>query len=138
MSRHTDAPFENMRRQLEVAVEQILDEMSDQRANYAVPDSGTAVDLIRAQAAVEESSPWRVWRTMALRHLLPIHWMVSRLTTPQARLSDVELATMKKRLRDVLGYSMLGLIMVQDEEQRRHGEDRSKDGREKAEATGSN
>lgn len=109
--------FEAFRHYLDDAVTQLLIEMHDQQVAYAVP-ADDVTELIRAVAELQGVSPWAVWEAWALRHALPVHRMVQQLSvgpTPLPHDTVVDMGSLRKRLRDLLGYCVLGLVLAERE-----------------------
>jgi hypothetical protein len=105
------APFEKLRQYLDEAVGQLVTDMRDQQIAYAVPaDELTA--LVESVAAVRHETVWDVWETWALRHVVPIHIVVERQTT-LGTISESDKTVLRKRLRDALGYCILGLLLIE-------------------------
>lgn len=99
--------FEDLRKFLSTAVDQLLVDMQQQSVDYALADKQDALELLRRVAKVQEMSSWHVWEAWALRHALPIHDMVPA----------PDVTVMRKRLYDLLGYCVLGLLMCEKEQQ---------------------
>ncbi len=106
------APFERVRAFLDQAVQQLTAEMVSQQARYLVPD-GDILALVKAVAAVEGRTPWQVLRSWALRHAIPVNGLFDR----SCRLTSAELEIVAARLRDLLGYVVLGLVVCEEEEE---------------------
>jgi hypothetical protein len=107
------APFEALRQYLLDAVEQLLHEMADQQVRYLIP-AGDALRLLERVADLKARSPWHVWEAWALRHALPVHDLVE--ASQEDPLTPEQRAIMKSRLRDLLGYALLGLVLVEKAE----------------------
>lgn len=107
----TDAAFETLRKYMTEAVEQLTREMAGQQTDYCVP-SDDVVALIRSVAAAQDTSIWQTWESWALRHAIPVHRIVRHAIMLDDELPPSDLAIMEKRLRDLLGYAILGLVMA--------------------------
>lgn len=99
------APFEELRKYLTQAVDQLLQEMAAQQIAYAVP-SDDVVQLLRRVALVQDRTVWQEWESWALRHAIPVHDFIKR-----GPLTEAEQRVIHKRLMDLLGYCVLGLVM---------------------------
>lgn len=99
-----DAPFETMRKLFQDAADQLAVNLSDQRENY--PMAGDVLALIDAVAERMGTGPWTVWQSWVLRHWIPVEE-----TLDQPVLTQKEYAALEKRLRDMLGYCVLGLAL---------------------------
>lgn len=98
-----DAPFEAMRKLFQDAADQLAQNLAEQRENY--PMAGDVLALIDAVAARSDLTPWKVWQSWALRHWIPIETILAKGDRPGDR------AALEKRLRDMLGYCVLGLAI---------------------------
>lgn len=116
------APFEALRRYAADAVDQLVQDMAAQNVAYCVPETD-ALALLRAVAAVRHESPWATWESWALRHAIPVHEIARRLmpddyvrtSTGGAGPSADERRVLQARLRDLLGYCILGLVLAESE-----------------------
>lgn len=104
------APFEAFRKYLDDAVAQLTKEMAEQQVAYAVPPTDDITALMRACAKAEGRTVWQTWRSWALRHLVPVQWVIDRSA---GELTDADLQVLNKRLRDLLGYVVLGLTLCE-------------------------
>lgn len=105
------AHFEKLRQYLDEAVAQLKTDMADQSIAYAVP-ADDVLALIKAVAQRQKASPWTVWEAWELRHEIPVHDFVRR---DGGRLTSAERIALRKRLRDMLGYVILGILMTEDQ-----------------------
>ncbi len=113
----TPASFEELRKFIEQAADQLLTEMKMQQANYLVP-APNVLALMEQTAAVRGESVWDTWESWALRHAIPIHDIVKRggyLDGMGGWILERDRVVMEKRLRDVLGYVVLALVMCAKE-----------------------
>lgn len=107
------ASFEDLRRYVTDAVTQLIEELADQRINYAVP-ADNVLALLEQTATVRSEPVWSVWESWALRHAIPIHELVEvSLVCGADGLEAEQVDVMRKRLRDLLGYCVLGLVLCE-------------------------
>src|SRR4051812_1522217 len=108
------AHFEKLRQYLDEAVAQLKTDMADQSIAYAVP-ADDVLALIKAVAKRQGVSPWAVWEAWELRHEIPVHDFVRRARmldqNDGGELTAVDRIALRKRLRDLLGYVILALVM---------------------------
>lgn len=98
--------FEALRQYIQAAAEQLISNMAQQQVNYLVP-AQNILALIDATARVQGTSSWSVWESWALRHAIPVHEAIKQEKT------DTD--AMQSRLRDLLGYCILGLVLTERE-----------------------
>lgn len=105
------AAFEHLRQYLDDAVNQLLVDMKDQAIAYAVP-TNDIVELVKAVAERLNQHPLMVWQSWDLRHQIPIERFSARANNV-VPLADFEVKALRKRLRDRLGYTILGLVLTE-------------------------
>lgn len=92
--------------------------MQAQQANYLVP-ADNVVRLIERTADASGLSEWQVWEAWALRHAIPVRDLVRKWAHDRDVVlvlhDDADVQVMQKRLRDLLGYCVLGLVMCDRE-----------------------
>lgn len=98
------ASFEALRGYLQTAVDQLVVDLQAQQVNYVVPGDNVLA-LLERVGHVQGRGFWDEWESWALRHAIPIHDLIQG---PSLGLADIE--TLRKRLNDVLGYCILGLV----------------------------
>lgn len=104
------ATFERFRAFAEQAVTQLVQEMAEKRSGYPMrQDADDVLALVKHVATVQGLSPWLVWETWALRHAVVVHQLV-----PTDASQAVNTAAMRKRLMDLLGYCVLGLLLADE------------------------
>jgi hypothetical protein len=103
------ASFEAMRLFLQQAADQLAKDLEQQRLNY--PMSGDVLSLLDRVAHVTGMSVWEVWRSWALRHALPVDSLIDKGAVDTWTPDDHR--AMAARLRDLLGYCVLGLTICE-------------------------
>lgn len=101
------ATFERFRAFADEAVTQLLQEMAEKRLTYPMAPDGDALTLVRTVATLQHTSPWQVWEGWALRHAIPVHYAIEMG-------AEAYPAMLRKRLRDLLGYCVLGLLLAEE------------------------
>lgn len=115
------APFEAFRRFAAEAVDQLVKDMATQALAYAVP-AEEPLALIKTIARIRRESPWSTLDSWALRHAVPVHELATRLmpddyvrtSTGAVGPSAEERRVLQARLRDLLGYCVLGLVLAEE------------------------
>lgn len=112
------APFEALRQYAAEAVDQLVVELQEKQVGYHVP-AGDALALLKAVAKVREESAWQVWEAWAIRHAIPVHCIVADMGAGDGGRERLEPTTderrvLQARLRDLLGYCVLGLVLAED------------------------
>lgn len=107
MAKDQPASFEALRQYLQTAVDQLVADLERQQVNYVVP-SDNVLFLLERTAAVQRRTFWEEWESWALRHAIPIHDLVDAMS--ERPLTPEQLEVMRKRLLDLLGYAVLGIV----------------------------
>lgn len=102
--------FEALRQYISAACDQLLKDLKSQRVAYAVP-ADNVLSLIERTAHLRRESPWAVWESWALRHAIPVDDIVRQLAS--GVYDPRMLESLERRLRDLLGYCVLGLVMCE-------------------------
>jgi hypothetical protein len=104
------ATFERFRAFADEAVTQLVQEMAEKRVEYPSGVAGNVLTLLDDVAHIQRFSPWTVWESWALRHALAVH----NLLLQDDELNDLQnKIAMRTRLRDLLGYCVLGLLLAE-------------------------
>ncbi len=69
--------------------------------------------LLEAVARVKGRGVWDEWESWALRHAIPVHELVAKAGLPGDGLTVADRLVLCKRLRDLLGYCLLGLVLAE-------------------------
>jgi len=108
------APFEALRQYATEAIEHLLHEMADQAVRYCVP-ADDVLALLEAIATARHKSVWDVYLDWVYRHGVPgLTLMETACTRP---LDPAEREALRARLRDLFGYALLGLVMIEKDNQ---------------------
>lgn len=109
----TDTPqtFEDLRGYFDAAVQQLTVDLQVQAKAYDLRPTESVLALIDGVAAVQGVPAWHVWESWALRHLLPMLRLVRKGATTE--LDAAEVAVLRKRLRDALGYCVLAQVLAE-------------------------
>ncbi len=68
--------------------------------------------MIKRVAALRNESPWAVWESWAMRHAIPIYDILG-IEQPRP-LTAEDIGVLRARLRDILGYVILGLALAEE------------------------